>query len=328
MTKRFNERAAVLSALAVLAYGTCLSAWGQGSYPARPVRIVVVTAAGGGGDMVARTIAQGLTERMGRQVIVENRTGASGIIGYEVVAKAPADGYTVLFCAPTLAINLATHKKLPYDAVRDFVPVTQTVYSPNILLSHPSLPVRTAKELIAFAKARPGQVLYASAGHGSGPHLALELFSMMAGIRILHVPYKGATPGMVDLIAGNVALMAPAMVSGLPHVRAQKLRALGVTSRSRMSIAPDMPTVSESGLPGYETVVWYGLLVPAGTPQEIVSKLHAETASVLNLPATRNRVATDGAEVVASSPDQFAQFLRAEIEKWAKVAKASGIKAE
>lgn len=328
MTKRFNERAAVLSALAVLAYGTCLNAWGQGSYPTRPVRIVVVTAAGGGGDMVARTIAQGLTERMGRQVIVENRTGASGIIGYEAVAKSPADGYTVLFCAPTLAINSATHKTLPYDAVRDFVPITQTVYSPNILLSHPSLPVRTANELIAFAKARPGQVLYASAGHGSGPHLALELFSMMADIRMLHVPYKGATPGMVDLVAGNVALMAPAMVSGLPHVRAKKLRALGVTSKSRMSIAPDMPTVSESGLPGYETVVWYGLLAPTGTPQAIVSKLHAETASVLNLPATKNRVATDGAEVVASSPDQFAQFLRTEIEKWAKVANAAGIKAE
>jgi len=328
MTRRFNERAAVLSALAVLAYGTCFHAWGQGSYPTRPVRIVVVTAAGGGGDMVARTIAQGLTERMGRQVIVENRTGAGGIIGYETVAKSPADGYTVLFCAPTLAINSATHKKLPYDAVRDFVPITQTVFSPNILLSHPSMPVKTAKELIAFAKARPGQVLYASAGHGTGPHLALELFSMMAGIKMLHVPYKGATPGMVDLIAGNVALMAPAMVSGLPHVRSQKLRALGVTSKDRMSIAPDMPTVSESGLPGYETVVWYGLLAPTGTPQAIISKLHAETASVLNLPATKSRVATDGAEVVASSPEQFAQFLRTEIDKWAKVAKAAGIKPE
>jgi tripartite-type tricarboxylate transporter receptor subunit TctC len=278
--------------------------------------------------MVARTIAQGLTERMGRQVIVENRTGAGGIIGYETVAKSPADGYTVLFCAPTLAINSATHKKLPYDAVRDFVPITQTVFSPNILLSHPSMPVKTAKELIAFAKARPGQVLYASAGHGTGPHLALELFSMMAGIKMLHVPYKGATPGMVDLIAGNVALMAPAMVSGLPHVRSQKLRALGVTSKDRMSIAPDMPTVSESGLPGYETVVWYGLLAPTGTPQAIISKLHAETASVLNLPATKSRVATDGAEVVASSPEQFAQFLRTEIDKWAKVAKAAGIKPE
>lgn len=328
MATRSIRNSAALIAFAAFAASTTGETLAQGAYPSRPVRIVVVTAAGGGGDMVARTIAQGLSDRMGRQFVVENRTGAGGIIGYETVAKAAADGYTLLFCAPTLAINSATHKNVPYDAQRDFVPITQTVFSPNILLAHPSLPVKTAKELIAFAKSRPGQLLYASAGYGTGPHLALELFAMMADIRMLHVPYKGATPGMIDLIAGNVALMAPAMVSGLPHVRAEKLRALGVTSRNRMAIAPEMPTVHESGLPGYETVVWYGLLAPTGTPPAIIGRLHAETVSVLNAASTKERVATDGAEVVGSTQEQFAGFIASEISKWAKVAKAAGIKPE
>lgn len=328
MSIRLRERVAAIVAFVVLAFGATWESFAQSGYPSRTVRIVVVTAAGGGGDMVARFIAQGLSERLGRQVIVENRTGAGGIIGYETVAKSPADGYTLLFCAPTLAINSATHKKVPYNALRDFVPITQAVFSPNILLSHPSLPVKSARDLIAFAKARPGEVLYASAGYGTGPHLAIELFAMMAGIRMLHVPYKGATPGMVDLIAGNVAVMAPAMVSGLPYVRARKLRALGVTSRSRMSIAPDLPTVNESGLPGYETVVWYGLLVPTGTPPAIVAKLHTETVSVLRAPATKEQISKGGAEVVGSSPDEFSTFIKSEIVKWAKVARAAGIKAQ
>lgn len=305
-----------------------LNAQAQSGYPSKPVRIIVVTAAGGGGDMVGRLLAQGLSERLGRQVVVENRTGAGGIIGYEAVARAPADGYTLLLCAPTLAINSATHKKLPYDVVRDFAPITQTVFSPNLVMVHPSVPAKTVKELIAFAKARPGQVLYASAGTGTGPHLAMELFSTMAQIRMLHVPYKGATPGVIDLIAGHVALMAPAMVTGLPHVRAGKLRALGVTSAKRVAVAPEFPTISEAGLPGYETVVWYGLLAPAGTPQEIVQRLHKESAQILQTQASRERIATDGAEVVASSPDEFAAYINSEIQKWANVAKAAGIKPE
>jgi tripartite-type tricarboxylate transporter receptor subunit TctC len=328
MPIRLKNSAAGLFAFIFLSVCTASGALAQSAYPTRPVRIVVVTAAGGGGDMIARSVAQGLTERLGRQVIVENRTGAGGIIGYETVAKSAPDGYTILFCAPTLAINPATHKKVPYDATRDFVAITQVAFSPNILLSHPSLPVKSVKELIAFAKTKPGELLYASAGYGTGPHLAMELFSMMADIRLLHVPYKGATPGMIDLIAGNVALMAPAMVTGLPHVKAGKLRALGITSKTRLSGAADLPTVSESGLPGYETVVWYGLLAPTGTPPAIVARLHTETAAVLQAPALKERFATDGAEVVGNTPEQFAAFINSELTKWAKVAKAAAIKPE
>ncbi len=300
----------------------------QGSYPNRPIRLLVVTAAGGGGDMVARLVAQGLSERLGRHVVVENRAGAGGIIGYEIVAKAPADGYTLLMCAPTLAINPATHKKVPYDAIRDFAPITQAVFSPNLMVVHPVVPAKTVKEMIAFAKARPGEVLYASAGVGTGPHLVMELFSIMAQIRMVHVPYKGATPGVIDLIAGQVAIMAPGMITGIPHVRAGKLRALGVTSTRRVAAAPDIPTIAEGGLPGYEAVVWYGLLAPAGTPQEIIARLRKESVAVLRAPDSKERIARDGAEAVASSPEEFAAFIKAETVKWAKVAKAAGIKPE
>lgn len=328
MTTRLSRLAALILTAAMLVAVASSQALAQAGYPNRTIRIVVVTAAGGGGDMVGRLLAQGLSERLGRQVVVENRTGAGGIIGYETVARSPADGYTLLLCAPTLAINPATHKKVPYHALRDFSPITQAVFSPNLVMVHPSMPVKTAKELIAFAKARPGQVLYASAGYGTGPHLALELFSIMAQIRMIHVPYKGASPGVVDLIAGHVAVMAPAMITGLPHVRAGKLRALGVTSASRVAAAPDFPTIAESGLPGYETVVWYGLLAPSGTPQDIIVRLHKESVSVLRSQESKDRIAADGAEVLASTPEEFTAFINSEIVKWAKVAKMAGIRPE
>jgi tripartite-type tricarboxylate transporter receptor subunit TctC len=325
-SRLFRIVGAILIAPVLLAAAPLAS--GQGAYPTRPIRMVVVTAAGGGGDMVARLAAQGMSERLGRQVVVENRAGAGGIIGYETVAKAPADGYTLVMCAPTLAINPATHKKVPYDALRDFAPISQAVFSPNIIIMHPSVPAKSAKELIAVAKSRPEQLLYASAGYGTGPHLALELFSIMAQIRMVHVPYKGTSPGITDLIAGNVALMAPAMITGLPHVRSGKLRALGVTSRTRVAAAPEIPTISESGLPGYETVVWYGFLAPAGTPQDIIARLHKESVAALQTPSARERIAADGAEVLGSSPEEFRAFITQELAKWAKVAKAAGIKPE
>lgn len=304
--------------------------WAQGAgqgvaYPTRPVRMVVTTAAGGGGDVVARLVAQGLAERLGFQVVVENRPGAGGILGYEQVAKAPADGHTLLFCAPTLAINPATYRKLSYDGLRDFVPVTQAVYAPHLLIVHPSVPARNVRDLIAFARAHPGQVLYASGGHGTAPHLAMELFNLLAQTRMTHVPYKGASPGLVDLMAGQVAVMAPAMIAVMPQVRSGKLRALGVTSAGRIGIAPEIPTVAESGLPGYETVVWYGLLVPAGTSSEIVARLHRETVAILRTPDSRERIAAGGAEVLASSPGDFAALIRTETLKWAKVAATAGI---
>lgn len=318
---------ALILTMAMLEAVAACEALAQAAYPNRPIRIVVVTAAGGGGDRVGRLLAQGLSERLGRQVVVENRTGAAGIIGYETAARSPADGYTLLLCAPTLAINPATHKKVPYT-MRDFAPITQTVFSPSLVMVHPSMPVKTVKELIAFAKARPGQVLYASAGYGTLPHLGLELFSIMAQIRMTHVPYKGASPGVVDLIAGNVAVTAAAIITTLPYVRAGKLRALGVTSASRVAAAPDIPTIAEGGLPGYETVVWYGLLAPSGTPQDIIVRLHKESVSVLRSQESKDRIATDGAEVVASTPEEFTAFINSETVKWAKVAKAAGIKPE
>jgi tripartite-type tricarboxylate transporter receptor subunit TctC len=300
----------------------------QSDYPNRTVRVIVPTAAAGGNDTVGRVIAQGLSERWGRQVVVDNRAGASTMIGGEMVAKAPPDGYTLLMGVSTLAINPATFKKVPYEAMRDFAPITQAVFVPNLMMVRPSLPVKTVREMIAFAKARPSQVLMASAGFGTNPHLSMELFASMGQIRLIHVPYKSSTPGIIDLIAGHVAIMAPNMLQSIPHVRAGRLRALGVTSATRAASAPDIPTVAEGGLPGYEAVQWYGLLAPAGTPREIIDKLHKETIAILRSPESAKRLAGDGAEVIASTPEEFAAFIKAETVKWAKVVKAAGIQPE
>lgn len=326
MATRLPRLTALILTMAMLEAVASCEVLAQAAYPNRPIRMVVAAAAGGGGDRVGRLLAQGLSERLGRQVVVENRPGAGGIIAYETVARSPADGYTLLLCAPTLAINPATHKKVPYDAMRDFAPITQAVSSPILVMAHPSVPVKTVKGLIAFAKARPSQVLYASAGYGTLPHLALEMFSMMAQIRMTHVPYKGATPGVVDLVAGHVAVSAAAIIASLPLARAGKVRALGVTSASRVAVAPDIPTIAESGLPGYETVVWYGLLAPSGTSRDIIVRLHKESVSVLRSQENKDRIATDGAEAVANTPAEFTAFINSEIVKWAKVAKAVGIK--
>jgi tripartite-type tricarboxylate transporter receptor subunit TctC len=300
----------------------------QGDYPNRPVRLVVPTAAGGSTDIVARMIVHGLSEKLGKQVVVENRPGAGTLIGGEVVAKAKPDGYTLLMGVSTLALNPAIYKKMPYDAIRDFAPITQAAIIPNLIIVHPSVPARNVKEIIALAKARPGEMLYASGGVGTNPHLTMELFASMAQIRMVHVPYKGGAPGMTAVISGEAALMAQGIAASVPHVRAGKLRALGVTSAKRVSATPDVPTIAESGLPGYESVQWPGVLAPAGTPPEIVSRLHTEIVAVLRAPETRTRLVADGAEVVANTPEEFGAFIRAETAKWAKVVKAAGIRAE
>ena len=315
----------ILLAAAIVAAG---SVHAQSDYPNRPVRIIVPTASAGGNDTVGRVIAQGLTERWGRQFVVENRAGASTMIGGEIVAKAAPDGYTLLMGVSTLAINPATFKKVPYEAMRDFAPITQAVFAPNLMMMHPAVPAKTVREFVAFAKARPGQIAYGSAGFGTNPHLTMELFCAMTGIRMIHVPYKSSTPGVVDLIAGQIAIMAPNMLQSIPHVRAGRLRALGVTSAVRSASAPDIPTIAEGGLPGYESVQWYGLLAPAGTPREIIARLHAETVAILRTPDAAKRLAADGAEVVASSPDEFAALIKAETVKWAKVVKSAGIEPE
>jgi len=314
----------------VLLTAACASsgAVAQETYPSRVLRMIVPTAPGGGSDTIARLIAQGLFERLGRQVVVENRAGAGTIIGSDIVAKAAPDGYTLLLGSPPLTINPSTFRKLPYDALRDFAPITQAAVAPSVLIVHPSVPVKSVKEMIALAKARPGDLLFGSGGHGTHSHLAVVLFTSMARIEMLHVAYKGGTPSLVDLMAGNIALTASGVFTAMPYVRAGRVRVLGVTSAARVPMAPEIPTVAESGLPGYESVQWYGLLAPAGTPQDIIVRLHKETLAVLRLPASRQRVTADGADVVASSPGEFAAFLREETVKWAKVVKIAGIQPE
>ena len=298
------------------------------NYPARPVRIVVPNAPGSSGDITARLIAQPLSERLGQQVVVDNRAGAGTMIGGEIAAKSPPDGYTLLMGFSTLAINPAIYKKVPYDALRDFAPITQVVYLPGVLVAHPSLPAKSVKELIALAKARPGDIPFASAGRGGYSHLSMELFISMAGIRMLHVPYKGTGPGVIDLLAGHVSVSTFNALSAVPHVRSGKLRALGVTSARRAVVLPEVPTIAEAGVPGYETTQWNGLLAPAGTPREVIARLHKESVAVLGTPDLKERLAKDGAEPVASSPEEFGAYIRTETVKWAKVVKSAGIQAE
>lgn len=300
----------------------------QEGYPNRPIRMVVAIPAGSGSDTVARLVAQGWTERLGRQVVVENRPGAGTIIGNEIVAKAKPDGYTVLVNGAALTIGPAMYKKLPYDAVRDFAPITIVSSSPNMITVHPSVPVNSVKELIALAKARPGQLLFSSGGRGTNSHLATELFATMARIRMTHVPYKGSTPGVIALMSGEVAIMTNSMVTLLSQVRAGKLRALGVGSLRRVAAAPNIPTIAEAGLPGYESAQWSGLLAPAGTPQDIIARLHKETIAVLRQPDVIERLVSDGSEVIANSPEEFAAFIKSEIGKWAQVVKATGMTPE
>lgn len=315
------------STLCVLALaGT--AAHGQQSYPTRAIRFVVPSAPGGGTDITARIVAPRLSELLGQQVVVENRPGAGTMIGGEVVARSAPDGYTLLVGISTLAINPAVYRKVPYDALKDFAPVTQLVATANLLVTHPSLPVRTVRELIAFAKPRPGLIDYASAGVGTNPHLSVELFLSMTGLKMVHVPYKGSGQGIVDVAAGHVPVMMPSILAGLPYAKSGRLRGLGVTSARRSGAAPEVPTIAEAGVPGYEASQWFGVLAPAGTPRGIVVRLHAEIARALQTPDVKARLANDGADAIGSTPEEFAAFLRSETAKWAKVARNAGIRPE
>ena len=297
----------------------------QENYPTRLIRIIVPTAPGGPPEVGARLIAQELSKRWGQPAVVETRPGAGTVIGSEIVARARADGYTLLMSPGTLATNPASYKKLPYDALRDFAPITQTHFVPNVFVIHPSLPARSVKEFVALAKARPGDILYASAGYGSNPHLTIELFASMAKVKLTHVPYKGGLPGVTDLLGGRVVMMiSSALGLIVPHVRSGKLRALGVTSTTRSKVLPDVPSMSEA-VPGFEAVQWAAVMAPAGTPPEIISRLNKEIVSILHTPEIRDRLAADGTEVVGSTPGELAALLRAETAKWAKAAKLAGI---
>jgi tripartite-type tricarboxylate transporter receptor subunit TctC len=295
------------------------------NYPVKPVRVIVPSSAGGGTDIVARILTPELSKRLGQQFVVENRAGAGTMIGTEVAAKSPPDGYNLLMGLSTLAINSALYKKVPYDPVKDFAPITVAVSSGSIIVVHPSVPVKTVKELVSFARARPGQMNYASAGTGTYPHMTMELFLSMAKLKMVHIPYKGTGPAMVDMLAGHTAVMAGTMVTTVPQIRAGRLRGLGITTTKRSDAAPDIPTISEAGLPGFESVQWYGLLAPANTPRDIVNRLHGEMVKILQQPAIRKRFAADGADVVANTPDQFAAYIKAELVKWDKVARGAGI---
>ncbi len=299
------------------------------AYPEKPVRLVVPSVPGGGTDATMRIIAPKLGEMLGQQVIIDNRGGAAGNIGAEVVARSAPDGYTLLAVIASHTINPHLMKKVPFDIERDFAPISLAVTLPNVLVSNPSLPVKTVKQLIAFVKARPGELQYASAGYGSNPHLMMELFTSLAGLKMVHVPYKGAGPAFTDVIAGHVHMMAGNILSALPHIRSGRIRAYGVTSAKRSPGAPEIPTIAEAGVPGYEAVQWFGLLAPAGTPPEIVKTLHAAVVKALNDPAINKRFVTGGADPRPSkSPEEFAAFMRAEHKKWGEVIRSAGIKRE
>jgi tripartite-type tricarboxylate transporter receptor subunit TctC len=313
---------------AVLLVAATLPAQAQTTYPTRAVRLIVPSSPGGGTDISARIIAPQLTQFLGQQVIVENRPGAGTMIGGEAVARAAPDGYTLLMGVSTLAINPAMYKKVSYDALKDLAPISQAVSLSNVLVVHPSLPPRNVKEFVAFVKARPGQINFASAGVGTSPHLSMELLLVLAKLNMVHVPYKGSGPGVTDLVAGHVPVMMPNMLSAQPHIKTGRLRALGVTGSKRAPGAEDIPTIAEAGVAGYEAVQWYGVLAPAATPRDIITKLHAGVVRALQNPDVRQRLLNDGAEPVGSSPEEFAAYLRTETTKWAQVIKAAGIKPE
>ena len=297
-------------------------------YPSRPIRIIVPQSPGASTDITARLVAQGLNEALKQPVIVDNRPGSSGIAGTELVARAAPDGYTLMVVASSFSINPALGRKLPYDSIRDFTTVTQLSKFPNMLAAHPSTPAKTLQDVIALAKAKPGQVTYASAGVATGTHMTAELLRYMTKIDLLHVPYKGGGPALTAAMGGQTQLLIGTSVGLLPHTRGGKLRAIAVTSLKRSAAAPEIPTFAESGVPGYEHEPWNGMFGPARMPKAVLAKINAEVVRVLNSPEVRKALEGDGADVVGGTPEQFGAVLKAEIAKWTKVAKAAGIKAE
>lgn len=305
-----------------------LPAWAQ-PYPNRPLRIVVPFPPGGGTDIGTRIVAQKLQEAWGQAVIVENKPGAAGIVGTELTAKSAPDGYTFMMGnIGTHAINVSLYKKLAYDPVRDFAPVSMVADLPLLLLVHPSVPANSVKELIALAKSQPGKLNFSSSGAGGSMHVAAELFKSMTGVDMVHIPYKGGAPAVADLLSGQVALSFSTVLETIQHVKAGKVRALAVTNDHRSIALPDLPTIAEAGLPGYQSISWLALFAPAGTPKEIVNKVSAESVRILKLPDVKERLLAQGAEPIGSTPEQLAAILAADIAKYAKVIRESGYKPE
>jgi len=323
-----HGRILTLISSALWAYIALISCSFAQTYPTKPVRLIVPFSAGGGADIVARAIAQKLGDALAQQVVVDNRTGAAAIIGTELAAKSAPDGYTLILgqTGPN-SINPGLYERLPYDPLKDFAPITLATTYPYVLVVHPSIPAKTVKELIALAKAKPNQLSFASAGNGAANHLAAELFKSMAGIQMVHVPYKASAPALIDVLGGHVSMMLDPVITAMPHVKLGKLRALGVTSLQRTPVAKDLPTFAETGLPGFEAIGWHGILAPAGTPREIIMRLSSEIVTVLRTPDIRNRFAEQGAEPVGNTPEQFLEFLKSDLTKWAKVIKAAEVRA-
>jgi tripartite-type tricarboxylate transporter receptor subunit TctC len=301
----------------------------DGAYPQRPIRFLIPQSPGGASDTVGRIMAQRLGDNLGQQLVVDNRPGATGNIGHEMVARATPDGYTMLLTAPNLVTSPSLFAKLAFDPVRDFTPISQTTLSPNVWIVHPSFPAKTMKELVDVLRAKPGQIDFASSGAASTQHLAGELLNVMSGVQLVHIPYKGGGPALVDLIGGRVQVMSSTLPSAVGHIKTGKVRALAVSSVKRSSALPDVPTVAEAAnLPGYEASTWQGLVFPRGTPKPVVDRVYAEVVKVLGQTDVRDRLRVLGYDPVASSPQEFDAFIRVEITKWAKVIKAAGIRIE
>jgi tripartite-type tricarboxylate transporter receptor subunit TctC len=319
-------RPLLLTAASLLVAFTTMAA-AQADYPNRPVRLIIPFPPGGSNDVVGRMIGTQLSEKLGKQVIIDNRAGAGGVIGTEIASKAPADGYTLLVISLAHAVNPWLYK-LPYDPLKAFAPIGVMGSGPNVVVVHPDLPVHSIKELVALAKQKPGDLQYASAGVGSFQHLGAELFKLEASVDMLHVPFKGGGPAMIDVVGGHTKVMFSSLVQTTPHIKSGKLRALGVGSKERSKVVPDVPSVAEAGVPSYEAVNWWGIVAPVGTPQPIIDKLHAALTAAQDSPEVEKQFASEGATVVKKSPAEFGAFLASETNKWEQVVKKGGIKAE
>ena len=323
-----NNKAVVMSVAMSAAVIASAGVYAQ-AYPEKSVRVIVPFAPGGSTDIVARIMSQKLTERLKQSVVIDNRGGGGGNIGSDLVAKAPPDGHTLLIgTVGSLTINPSLYKKMPYNPLRDLTPIAYFGSTPNVLVVHTSLPVKSVKELIALARSKPGQLNYAAAGTGGSVHLAGELFKSLAKVDMVHVPYKGSGPALIDLLGGQTQLMFSTMPPALPHVKSGRLRALGMTGAKRSPLVPDLPTIAESGLPGYEITQWWGLLGPAAMPAAIVTRLNSETNAILQQPDVKERFSNEGADTAPNTPVWFASYMKSEVAKWAKVVKASGATAD
>jgi tripartite-type tricarboxylate transporter receptor subunit TctC len=323
--KPISRRRSAICALAVFTIAQSGGLCAQ-TYPLKPVRLIVPTSPGGGSDFSARAISPKLSEYLGQPVVIENRAGGGTIIGNELVARAAPNGYTLLMGISSLTSIPYLYPTVSYDLTRDLAPISQVMIVPHLLVAHTSLPARNVKELVAFARTRPGQINFAAGSAGSNPHLAMELFNHSTGLKMLHVPFKGQGPAMTALLGGHTSLMMANLVSALPHTKSGRIRALGISSAKRAPVAPDIPTIAEAGVPGFEVVQWFGMLAPANTPRDIIGKLHAGVVRTLQDPSVKEHFVSDGAEPVGSTPEQFAAVIAADLKKWGKVIREARIK--